>query len=159
MLCADEANNKAQPVLRLRNLSFRYSTKKEAVFDGVDLDVYAGQRVLVVGMNGAGKSTMLRTLCGQHIAEWDLFEIATTDARDKPVVVSSKRVRAFRGQINFEDWHTSAACGGARDVAFRDRSHTCRTSPQEICCENGKRSTASDAMSSLRFLASTLRGG
>jgi ATPase subunit of ABC transporter with duplicated ATPase domains len=35
------------------------------LFDGLDLDVYAGERIVLAGPNGAGKTTLLRMLSGE----------------------------------------------------------------------------------------------
>ena len=35
---------------------------------GVDLDVGRGEIVAVIGRNGVGKTTLMRTLCGLHRA-------------------------------------------------------------------------------------------
>ncbi len=50
----------AEPVIRVRGLRKRYGTVE--VLRGIDLDVYAGEVVCVIGPSGSGKSTMLRCL-------------------------------------------------------------------------------------------------
>lgn len=52
------------PPLTLRGLTFGYSATSELVLDGVDLQVRAGERFVVVGPSGAGKSTMANLLVG-----------------------------------------------------------------------------------------------
>ncbi|MDM8084903.1 ATP-binding cassette domain-containing protein [Cellulomonas cellasea] len=51
-------------MIRVRGLTVRYPRAARPVLDGLDLDVAAGEQVLLVGPSGAGKSTVLRVLAG-----------------------------------------------------------------------------------------------
>ena len=50
------------PLLSVRNLVVNYGAIK--ALQGVDLDVYAGEIVAVIGANGAGKSTLMNAVMG-----------------------------------------------------------------------------------------------
>jgi len=50
------------PLLRMRGAAFRYGTRE--VFAGLDLDVFRGEVLTILGANGCGKSTLLRCLGG-----------------------------------------------------------------------------------------------
>jgi phosphonate transport system ATP-binding protein len=50
-----------EPILAVRNLAMRYANGREAL-RGVDLEVDAGELVIVLGSNGSGKSTLLRCI-------------------------------------------------------------------------------------------------
>jgi len=54
------------PFLSLRGVTKRFGAGGAAVtaLDGVDLDVAAGERVVVLGPTGAGKTTLLRAIAG-----------------------------------------------------------------------------------------------
>jgi putative ABC transport system ATP-binding protein len=55
----------AEPaVLRLENLSKRYSPDRPAIFDGIDLELRQGEYLAVMGESGIGKSTLLNLLAG-----------------------------------------------------------------------------------------------
>ncbi|MEQ9403016.1 MAG: ABC transporter ATP-binding protein [Cyclobacteriaceae bacterium] len=51
--------------LTTHNLSIGYSPEKVLISE-IDLDLIPGKLVGLVGQNGVGKSTLIRTLCGLH---------------------------------------------------------------------------------------------
>jgi len=65
MVVAQGQGNTAQqtPIMRFNNVSAFYG--KIQALHGVSVDVYPGEIVTLIGANGAGKSTMLMTLCGE----------------------------------------------------------------------------------------------
>ena len=50
--------------LQLDNVSFRYPGTEEYIFKGLNLTVHPGEKIAIVGLNGAGKSTIVKLLCG-----------------------------------------------------------------------------------------------
>lgn len=54
----------APPVLTARGWGWRHGTRRAWAVRGLDLDVAAGERVLLLGPSGAGKSTLLQGLAG-----------------------------------------------------------------------------------------------
>jgi len=55
----------AEPaVLRLENLGKRYSPARPPIFDGLEIELRAGEYLAVMGESGVGKSTLLNLLAG-----------------------------------------------------------------------------------------------
>jgi putative ABC transport system ATP-binding protein len=52
------------PVLRLENISKRFSKDRPAIFEGVDLELRSGEYLAIMGESGVGKSTLLNLLAG-----------------------------------------------------------------------------------------------
>lgn len=59
-----EANAKVKPVLELKDIWFRYSRGGQDVLRGLDFTVEKGKWYGLLGGNGAGKSTTLKTVSG-----------------------------------------------------------------------------------------------
>lgn len=59
------------PVLEVRGLSAGYGPMR--VIDGISLAVRRGERVGIVGLNGHGKTTLLRAIIG--LVDWQLGEV------------------------------------------------------------------------------------
>lgn len=51
------------PILKVENLHFAYNDEKNAL-DGVDLEIFEGEKIAVLGSNGAGKSTFFLNING-----------------------------------------------------------------------------------------------
>ncbi|MGY2129252.1 phosphonate ABC transporter ATP-binding protein [Blastococcus sp. SYSU DS0617] len=48
----------------MRGLAVRYAAGEPFVLDGVDLDLYRGETVALLGASGSGKSTLMKSLTG-----------------------------------------------------------------------------------------------
>ena len=67
----------AAPGLRIRDLALHYEGR--AIFEGLDLDVDAGAFVVLLGVSGVGKSSLLRIIAG--LDRPSAGAVAATDAR------------------------------------------------------------------------------
>lgn len=65
-LMNNQAKNPRNAVLSCRNLGKRYEEGPESVvvLDGLELELFPGERVAIVGSSGSGKSTLLNMLGG-----------------------------------------------------------------------------------------------
>ena len=55
-------NKPSMPIFAVNNLTVVYDAMERPALDGINLDMYAGDRVAIVGRSGSGKSSLLRTL-------------------------------------------------------------------------------------------------
>jgi len=72
-----------QPLIEVRGAAFRYGDRQ--VFKGLDLDVFRGEMLSILGPNGCGKSTLLRCIGGalnlnEGTVRLDRIDIAGMDA-------------------------------------------------------------------------------
>jgi peptide/nickel transport system ATP-binding protein len=52
------------PLCRIQNLSINYPGQTTSALTALDLDIYAGERVAIIGESGSGKTTLARSLAG-----------------------------------------------------------------------------------------------
>jgi iron complex transport system ATP-binding protein len=102
------------PLIEIRGAGFSYG--EQAVFGGVDLDVYAGEVLTILGPNGCGKSTLLRCIGGvlalnQGAVRFENVDLSTLDVR----------TRARKVAVLFQD-HTPSFPYPVLDVVSMGRT-------------------------------------
>ncbi|WP_304650401.1 ATP-binding cassette domain-containing protein [Nostocoides sp. HKS02] len=100
--------------VEVRGLTWRPFGRLDPVIPGLDLDLPAGQRVLLVGPSGSGKSTLLRGLAG-------VLEVADAGERSGTVLVDGAEPGSRAGTVGLVLQEPGAGIVSAtigRDVAF-----------------------------------------
>ena len=91
------------PLLSLRNI--RKTFHQVEVLKGVNLDVFSGQVVCIIGPSGSGKSTLLRTI--NRLEEPSSGEILFKDKNTLGASMSAHGVRRALGMV-FQSFHLFA---------------------------------------------------
>ncbi|MBY4798144.1 ATP-binding cassette domain-containing protein [Collinsella sp. AGMB00827] len=86
-------------VLSIQNLSFAYDERP--LLGGVNLSIYAGELIALVGDNGAGKSTLMKLILGQLKPGTGTITLFGDDAFSNPhfediAYVSQDSIRGYR---------------------------------------------------------------
>ena len=86
-----------KPILKVENLFYTYGSG-ETVLNGVNVDIYEGEKIAVVGSNGSGKSTFFLNVNG--VLTPDHGEITYRDT-----VINKKNLKELRKNIGivFQD--------------------------------------------------------
>jgi ATP-binding cassette, subfamily B, bacterial len=89
------ADRLPQRVIRFEAVRFRYPGRDEDVFDGLDLDINAGQSLAIVGVNGAGKTTLIKLLARLYDVDGGRITVDGIDLRDLDPAEWQRRVAAI----------------------------------------------------------------
>ena len=71
-----------QPAISFADVDFTYPGADAPVYNGLDFDVAAGERIGVVGTSGAGKSTIVRLLLRHYDPDGGRITVGGRDLRD-----------------------------------------------------------------------------
>jgi phospholipid/cholesterol/gamma-HCH transport system ATP-binding protein len=114
-------NNASTPIVNFDGVSLGYGDF--TVLKDIDLEVYPGQVVAMMGGSGSGKTTLLRGTTGQLRAQRGRIDIFGTDiAQLEPAALREARQRMgvlFQQGALFTDLNVF------ENVAFPLREHTC----------------------------------
>ncbi len=92
-------NAEGQPVIRLRGIVNRFGS--HVVHDGLDLDVFRGEILGIVGGSGTGKSVLLRTIVGLQRPAAGRIEVLGVDMEEAPE--ADRRCVEARWGVMFQD--------------------------------------------------------
>jgi putative ABC transport system ATP-binding protein len=104
-------------VLRLENLSKRFSPDRPALFEGLDLELRQGEYLAVMGESGVGKSTLLNLLAGLDKPDGGrvlLDGIDLTALNDDAITLLRRRAIGFV----FQAFHVLPYLSVAQNVAL-----------------------------------------
>lgn len=68
--------------LEFHDVSFRYPSYKEYVIKNLSLKISSNSRIAIVGMNGSGKTTMIKLFCGLYQPETGYITLNGKDIRE-----------------------------------------------------------------------------
>ncbi len=93
--------------IRFEQVGFRYPNAQALAVDGLDLTVQAGRSLAVVGRNGAGKTSLVKLLCGLYRPTSGRILVDGTDLRElDPAGWRSRLAVLFQ---DFARYHLSVA--------------------------------------------------
>lgn len=52
------------PVIEFKNFSFQYDAQSDPTLKNINLTIYEGEKILLIGASGSGKSTLGKCLNG-----------------------------------------------------------------------------------------------
>ena len=106
-----------EPVFRLRGVRYLYNGR-QAALNGIDLDIYPGEQVVLLGANGSGKSTLLKLLDGIYAPSSGTMQALGQDVAAVAAGHDSFRFHREVGLV-FQDPDTQLFSGTVLDdVAF-----------------------------------------
>ena len=82
----------AVPLLKAKELAFRFQPDSQRVLDGCTLQIESGQRILLTGASGSGKSTLATLLAGLRTAEAGYLTMSGSDQRRMGTAMWRRRV-------------------------------------------------------------------
>lgn len=75
----------SQPVsIEFRDVSFSYDKSEKKIFDHFSLKIHAGEKLALVGVNGAGKTTFVKLLTGMYEPDEGSILIGGVDRNEFP---------------------------------------------------------------------------
>jgi iron complex transport system ATP-binding protein len=80
----------AAPLIEIRAAGFRYGERQ--VFSGIDLDVFRGELLSILGPNGCGKSTLLRCIGGALTLQAGTVRLGQTDIATLDAAARARRI-------------------------------------------------------------------
>jgi phospholipid/cholesterol/gamma-HCH transport system ATP-binding protein len=112
--------NQAAAIVEIRNLN--YAIGGRPVFSGLDMDIPRGSITAIMGPSGTGKTTLLRLITGQLIADAGALNVAGVDLR----IVRRADLYLLRRRMGmlFQNGALLTDLSVFENVAFPLREHT-----------------------------------
>ena len=128
--------NSGNSILEIRGLAKHFGGVH--ALDGVDIDVYEGEILGIIGPNGSGKTTLFNTVAGVHRPTAGSVHFLGEDITGKPANSMARRglIRTFQQAMAFVDLpvreNVRIACQHRRKSAGDDATYQGLETPREI---------------------------
>ena len=123
---AESASSQSAPIIKVRDLAYRYPNADSSVFEHLSLTINRGEAIALMGRNGAGKTTLARMLCaletpqsGSIIIDGITVAQAVGSGASKPL--NRKAREKLRATVGFVMQHPERQLF-ADDIAYGPRN-------------------------------------
>ena len=82
-----EDGNEFTPIIRIKNVSFRYSPETPWVLKDIDLVIHPGERIAFIGSTGSGKSTTIDLILGLLKPTKGIITVNDVDIHASPTLI------------------------------------------------------------------------
>lgn len=97
---SDKESLKAIDKIEFKNVSFKYPASEANVLNDISFEIHRGEKISIVGLNGAGKTTIIKLLCGFYTANEGEILI-----NGKPIDAYKKKDLQENISAVFQDYH------------------------------------------------------
>lgn len=97
---SDKESLKAIDKIEFKNVSFKYPASEANVLNDISFEIHRGEKISIVGLNGAGKTTIIKLLCGFYTANEGEILI-----NDNPIDSYKKKDLQKNISAVFQDYH------------------------------------------------------
>jgi ATP-binding cassette subfamily B protein len=99
----DRSDAVPTPLVRFEEVRFAYPGAREPVLDGLNLEIRPGEVLALVGLNGAGKTTITRILAGLYEPDAGWVTVDGVDVREFGVLSWRRRLAmVFQDFLRYE---------------------------------------------------------
>jgi energy-coupling factor transport system ATP-binding protein len=81
-----------KPIVEIKGVSFRYDHQEDKALENIDLAIYEGEWLAIVGHNGSGKSTLAKLLNGLQYAEEGSITVCGLDISEENIWTVRKQI-------------------------------------------------------------------
>lgn len=81
-----------KPIVEMKEVSFRYDHEKSLALEDINLNVYEGEWLAIVGHNGSGKSTLAKLLNGLQFAENGSIHVCGLEISEENIWTVRKQI-------------------------------------------------------------------
>jgi ABC-type bacteriocin/lantibiotic exporter with double-glycine peptidase domain len=93
---------KGTPLLEFKDLDFAYPGDSKKVLENINLRIEPGEKVAIVGSDGAGKSSLIRIFCGLYRIDAGDYQIGGYSIRELDRGQLKKKISAvFQDYVNY----------------------------------------------------------
>jgi CCR4-NOT complex subunit CAF16 len=106
--------------IRVQDLEFSFESSTSPLFKNLNFEIPLGARVLLVGANGTGKSTLLKLLAGLHLWQKGSVEVFGSDVFRAPQSGTGWIGEDFQLNLDLELAEILGAERGSRNLSLSD---------------------------------------